>query len=481
MKTLYFDCFSGASGDMLVGSLIDLGVKLSAIEWELGKLDLPDKYHLHASHEERQSITGIKFTVHDESLHKCCGASSHGEEHVHEHTHEREHEHLHEEQHHHDEQAHEHHHHDHEEHEHCGHDHGHEHHHSHEDADDGSEFIHEQGAPHEHVHGRSYEQIRQLLSDSGLSDFVKERSLAVFHRIAVVEGKIHGIEPEKVTFHEVGALDSILDIVSFCIGIEKLGKPRILASPLVDGTGWVDCAHGRFPVPAPATLGLLTGIPITQSSEPHELITPTGAALLAEFSESFAPLQNFKIEKTAYGLGTRQLKSRPNVVRALLGETDSAPASTAPATASSDEQDTVVILETNLDDLPGELIGDAQEKLFAAGALDVFYQPIQMKKNRPGVLLSVIATPADAGKLSELILTRTSAFGVRQTTVQRLKLRREIKTVQTSFGPVEVKFGYRGDKLVQAAPEYESARKAAEAKNVPLQKVYDAARHAAGC
>ncbi|PAW78387.1 MAG: TIGR00299 family protein [Verrucomicrobia bacterium Tous-C9LFEB] len=452
MQTLYFNCFSGASGDMLVGSLIDLGVKLSAIEWELGKLELPDKFHLHANRDQRQNVTGIKFTVHDESTHQCCG---HEHEHQHaEHSHSHPHEHAHESEHSHD------------------------HEHAHEDADDGSEFIHEQGHEHshehehEHTHGRNHEEIRKLINDSALSDFVKQRALAVFQRIAVVEGKIHGVAPEKITFHEVGALDSIIDIISFCVGIEKLGRPRVLASPLVEGTGWVDCAHGRFPVPSTATLELLAGIPLTQVDEPHELLTPTGAALLAEFAEGFAPMQGLKTEKVGYGLGTRHLKSRPNVVRAILGEVVEA------STTAAEEQDTIVVLETNLDDLPGELIGDAQEKLFAAGALDVFYQPIQMKKNRPGVLLSVLASPADADKLADLILTHTSAFGVRRTTAERTKLRREIKTVTTPFGAVEVKLGYRGDKLVQVAPEFESARKIADAKNVPLQKVYDAARQA---
>lgn len=462
MKTLYFNCFSGASGDMLVGSLIDLGVKLSAIEWELGKLELPDKFHLHANRDQRQNVTGIKFTVHDESQHTCCG-HDHGHGHDCGHSHSHSHEHKHEEHSH--SHAHEHAH---------GHDHDHEHHHE-EEASDGSEFIHEQGHAHSHehahTHGRNHEEIRKLITDSALSDFVKQRALAVFQRIAVVEGKIHGVAPEKVTFHEVGALDSIIDIISFCVGIEKLGRPRVLASPLVEGTGWVDCAHGRFPVPSTATLELLAGIPLTQVDEPHELLTPTGAALLAEFAEGFAPMQGLKTEKVGYGLGTRHLKSRPNVVRTILGEV-------VEAAAASDEQDTIVVLETNLDDLPGELIGDAQEKLFAAGALDVFYQPIQMKKNRPGVLLSVLASPADEDKLTDLILTHTSAFGVRRTTAERTKLRREIKTVTTPFGAVEVKLGYRGDALVQIAPEFESARKLADAKNVPLQKVYDAARQA---
>lgn len=424
-KVLYFDCFSGAAGDMLCGALLDLGIKLSALEYELGKLDLPEKYHLHASRAERQSIAGVHFVVHGPGVRDC----GHGSAKTHSHS-KHEHHHTHGEDHH--------------------------HHHDHDT----------------HAHGRTYAEIKQLIEKSDLSAFVKEKAVAVFHRVAVAEGKIHGMPPEKVHFHEVGALDSIIDIVSFCVLVEKLGSPAILASPLVDGTGIITCAHGTFPVPAPATLEILAETPLTQVNEPHELLTPTGAALLKEFAISFAPMQNIKPEKIGYGLGTRELASRPNVVRAILGEQ----VEEQTAAPAGSQTDTVAVLETNLDDCTGEIIADTQERLFAAGALDVYYVPIQMKKNRPGILLSVIASPEKIAALEEIMLTHTTAFGVRRTAMTRSKLRREIKTVQTEFGPVEVKYGYFKDKLVQVAPEMESCKKLAEKKKISVGDVFAAVR-----
>jgi uncharacterized protein (DUF111 family) len=308
-KTLYLDCFSGASGDMLVGSLLDLGFKLSQLEFALAKLDWNDAYHLHADRESRLAIEGVKFTVHVGSTHHAHAPEepvhTHGEEHGHDHDHTHEHGTEHSHEHKHGEECG------------CGHDHGHEHAHEHDHEHEGHEHSHD----HDHTHGRNFAEITKLITDSGLSDAVKGRALNVFRRVAVAEGKIHGLPPEKVTFHEVGAADSIIDIVGFCVGLEKLGVERVLASPLVEGTGWVKCAHGRYPVPTTATLEILKGIPLSQTDEPHELLTPTGAAILAEFAESFAPLQNFVTEKVGYGLGTRHLKSRPNVVRAILGAT----------------------------------------------------------------------------------------------------------------------------------------------------------------
>jgi uncharacterized protein (TIGR00299 family) protein len=431
MKTLYLDCFSGASGDMLLGALIDLGLKPSALEWELAKLDLPERFHLHAQREKRQNIEGIKFDAHE------------GATHVHkEEKHDHHHSHDHDEHHHHD----------------CGHDHDHGHeHHDHDDHE------------HEHSHGRSFQDIQELISKSGLSDSVKQRSFNVFKRIADAEGKIHGVAPEKVTFHEVGAVDSIIDIIGFCIGVEKLGIEKIIASHLVEGSGWIECAHGRFPVPCPATLEILKGISLQQADEPNEMITPTGAALLAEFAIRFGTMPTLKIEKIGYGLGSKTMKSRPNVLRAILGEEEN---------NSSEYSDSIVVLETNLDDVSGEIIGDVQEKLFAEGALDVFVKYIHMKKNRPGILLSVLADYSKVDSLCEIILTHTSAFGVRCTSAERRKLKREIKKVKTEYGEVEVKLGYWKDRLVQIAPEFESCKKVAHQSNVPLQKIYDLARAA---
>jgi uncharacterized protein (TIGR00299 family) protein len=408
LKTLYLDIFSGLSGDMFIGAMLDLGLELEHLERELGKLHVAG-YHLHASRAKRMAIEGTKFDVH----------LAHDHDHHHEHPHE----------------------------------------HSHH---------------HEHVHGRAYAEIRQLIVDSALSGWVKTKAAAVFHRVAVAEGKIHGQPAEQVHFHEVGAVDSIVDIVGACVALEFFGRPRVLASAVVDGCGWIDCAHGRFPIPAPATLEILAarGVPISQCEEPHELITPTGAALLAEFVETFGPLAEFAPERIGFGVGGRENKTRPNVVRAMLGRS-------ASATTHDWETDTVAVLETHLDDANPEWLGHFMDKTMAAGALDVTLTPAQMKKNRPGVLLTVLCALTEADKFSELILRHTSAFGVRRTVAERRKLRRQFRAVQTPYGIVSVKIGQLDGHVFQTAPEYESCRKLAEEKNVPLKIVYEAALAAA--
>ena len=426
MKTLYLDLFSGISGDMFVGALIDLGVNARILERELKKLKL-DGYHVHVSRREKSGIQGVKFDVH-------TGAS-------------REH---------------------------------------------GNSHRLSSGTQHEHHHREghhNFAEIKQLIAHSRLSMWVQKKSIAVFQRIADVEGKIHGLPPAEVHFHEVGAIDSIVDIVGACVGLEMLGKPRVLASAVVEGMGWVDCAHGRFPVPAPATLAILgsRGIGITQCDEPNELITPTGAALLGEFAESFGPMQNLVAEKIGFGLGTRENKTRPNVLRAVLGKSDGrgmmgetksrhAPSATRPALDW--ETDRIAVLETNLDDIHAEILGQFMETALAAGAMDVFYTPVQMKKNRPGVLLTVLCTEQQADMFSEMILRETSAFGVRRTLAERRKLRREFAEVQTPYGRIAIKLGKFNDKVIHAAPEFESCRKSARRARVPLKQVYEAANHA---
>jgi hypothetical protein len=427
MKTLYLDLFSGISGDMFLGALLDLGVDARKLERELKKLKL-DGYHLHISRRQKSGIAGVKLDVH------LNESSGHGHVHYgmpHEHGS--------------GETA-------------CG------------------LHIHK---PHEHRgENRTFAEIKKLIGKSKLSAWVKKKSVAVFQRIAEAEGKIHGLPAEQVHFHEVGAVDSIVDIVGACIALELLGKPRVLAAPVIEGTGWVDCAHGRFPVPAPATLAILgtRGIGLTQCDEPHELVTPTGAALLAEFVESFGPMQNLVAEKTGFGLGTRENRTRPNVLRAVLGKESRTQSSKAKVLDW--ETDRVVVLETNLDDLNPEILGHFVEMALAAGALDVFHTPIQMKKNRPGVLLAVLCAEADADKFSEMILRETSAFGVRRTLAERRKLRREFTRVKTPWGEAVVKIGRLNGKVVQAAPEFESCKKLAVQARIPLKQVYTAVRKA---
>ena len=421
MKTLYLDLSSGISGDMFVGALVDLGVDERRLERELTKLKL-DGYHLHIDRRRKSSIEGVKFNVH-----------------------------LTKEQHH-------------------------DHH-----LDD----------------NRNFAEIKQLISRSRLSNWVKKKSVAVFQHIAIAEGKIHGLPPAKVHFHEVGAVDSIVDIVGACAALEMLGKPRVLASPVIEGTGWIDCAHGRFPVPAPATLAILgaRGIGVTQCEEPHELVTPTGAALLAEFVENFGPMQNLVAERTGFGLGTRENKTRPNVLRVVLGKSDKWQATSdkknaraahsaawSPVTCRPSppdwETDRIAVLETNLDDINAEILGHFIETAMAAGALDVFYTAIQMKKNRPGVLLTVLCTEAEMDKFSEMILRETGSFGVRRSLAERRKLRREFAEVITRFGKIAVKLGKFNEKVVQITPEFESCKKLAIRTKMPLKQVYAAANRA---
>lgn len=437
MKTLYLDIFSGISGDMFIGALIDLGVDAHKLEHELGKLKL-DGYHLHVARQHKSAIEGVKFDVHLAHEHHHEHAHEHGPAHEHQH-HQGEHDHAH---------SHEHHEHD---------DHGH---------DD----------------QRNFAEIKKLIGTSKLSTWVKKKSVAVFQRIADAEGKIHGLPPAQVHFHEVGAVDSIVDIVGAAIALEMLGKPRVCASTVVEGTGWVKCAHGRFPVPTPATLAILgaRGIGVTQCDEPNELVTPTGAALLAEFVGSFGPMSGLVAERIGFGLGTRDNKTRPNVLRAVLGaqskvQTPKSKGVGAHASELDWEIDRIAVLETNLDDITGEILGRFVETALAAGALDVFHTPIQMKKNRPGVLLTVLCAEAEADKFSEMILGETTAFGVRRTLAERRKLRREFATVKTRFGSVTLKLGKLNGKVVQAAPEFESCKKLASQKKVPLKQIYEAA------
>ena len=440
MKTLYLDLASGISGDMFIAALIDLGLDAAGLDQELRKLQLGG-YHLHVNRGHKQSIAGIRFEVHMEAHHE----HAHGPDHHPnpEHDHERS----------------------------SGHTHP-------ENLSTGHQHEHLQG----HGHGRTFADIRRLISQSRLSDWVKQKSIAVFQRIAVAEGKIHGLAPDEVHFHEVGALDSIIDIVGACIGLELLGKPRILAGPVVEGTGWINCAHGRFPIPAPATLTILgaRGVALSQCDEPNELVTPTGAALLAEFAENFGPMMRLVAEKTGFGLGSRDNRTRPNVLRAILGETKAELQADGPGTETHDwDTDKIAVLETNLDDISAEILGYFVEKALAAGALDVFHTPIQMKKNRPGVLLTVLCAEAEADKFCELIVRETSSFGVRRHTAERRKLAREFASVQTPFGSVTVKLGRLDGEVVQAAPEFESCRKLADQAKLPLKAIYAAAIKAA--
>ena len=324
---------------------------------------------------------------------------------------------------------------------------------------------------HEHEHGhhhhphRGLTDILHLIAHSGLSERVKGTASAIFTRLGEAEAAVHGTTPDQVHFHEVGAVDAIVDIVGATIGIEALGIEKVYASPLPLGRGWVTCAHGTFPVPAPATAMLVRGVPIAETDIEAELVTPTGAAIITTLAERFGPLPAMTVRQVGYGAGSKELP-RPNVLRLFLGE------ETADTTPTE-----IVGLETNLDDTPGELLGYLMDRLFAAGALDVFYTPIQMKKNRPGVLVRVLCAPADAETCTDILFRQTTTLGVRRTNFTRTVLPRETRTVDTPYGPVRVKISRWAD-LERAEPEYEDCRKLAEEHNVPLPAVYRAAREA---
>ncbi len=485
MKTLYLDIFSGISGDMFIAALLDLGVDFRVLERELARLPL-DGYHLQISRQQKAGIAGIKFDVHlEDDHHHPDSAQAQDDQHGHD-SHEypqRAPSPLHPPEHQHS----------HDDHDHSGHPkypHG----HTHLDHDHTTDREH---GPEHHLHGpvhgqagnnpahaRTFAEIKLLLSRSPLSDWVKEKATAVFQRMAEAEGTIHGRAPDEVHFHEVGAIDSIVDIVGACLALEMLGKPQILAAPVVEGTGWIDCAHGRFPIPAPATLEIFRrrGISFTQCDEPHELVTPTGAALLAEFVKGFGPMRGLTPLKIGFGLGTRQGQTRPNVLRAIWAEINPDP-SKDPATGSSPahdwETDTIAVLETNLDNISAEILGHFVERAFALGALDVFHTPIQMKKNRPGVLLTVLCASSEADHFTELMLRETSALGVRRSLAERRKLQRKTARVKTPYGDVTVKLGLLDGKIIQVSPEFESCKKLADDAPVPLKQIYEAASKAA--
>ncbi|HUU31613.1 MAG TPA: nickel pincer cofactor biosynthesis protein LarC [Phycisphaerae bacterium] len=302
------------------------------------------------------------------------------------------------------------------------------------------------------------------------------RALAVFRRLAEAEARVHGSTPEKVHFHEVGAVDAIVDIVGVCAGLEMLGVERVVSSGLPMGSGSVDAAHGRLPVPVPAVVELMKGVPSRPCDEEGELTTPTGAALAVTLADAFGPMPAMTIEKVGYGAGAREGKHVPNVLRLILGR--EVPASSSATPGQADEADVVWLLEANVDDASGETLGAATQALFEAGALDVWLVPATMKKGRLGVVLACLAAEGLVAAVEDVIFRETTTFGVRRTSVERTKLAREHVTVQTAFGPVRVKVGRRGGRVVTASPEYEDCRRLAAERGVAFREVYAAAMEA---
>ena len=319
--------------------------------------------------------------------------------------------------------------------------------------------------PKQHSH-RNLNQITEIISQSGISEGAKKTAINVFKKLAQAEAVVHKKDPDEIHFHEVGAIDSIVDIVSASIGLQALGIEKVYCSPLSVGGGTVKCAHSLMPVPAPATVELLKGIPIVGGPIQAELLTPTAAAILTTIVDQFCPLPSMKIEAVGYGAGTLQSEEFPNVLRLILGQTTS---------ADTENADSVCLLESNIDDISGELIGFLTEKLLQCGALDVFSTPIYTKHSRPAVQVSVICKLDDIQQLEQVFFEQAVTFGIRKQILQRSKLARDFVTVQTEFGAIRVKTGLLNGKVVNAKPEFSGCSAAAEKHNVPVKTVLDAA------
>jgi len=318
---------------------------------------------------------------------------------------------------------------------------------------------------HQHHH-RNLQDITAIITDSKITDTAKKTAISIFQRLADAEAAVHGKDPSEVHFHEVGAVDSIADIVSAAIGLETLGIDAVYCSPLSVGGGTVKCAHGLMPVPAPATAELIKDIPINPGPAQVELLTPTAAAILTTITHQFGPLPPMQIQSTGSGAGTLDSNEFPNILRLIIGQTVDSDAETA---------DSVCLLETNIDDITAEMVGSAIETLLENGALDVFTTPIYMKQNRPAIQLSVLCPPADAQKLEKLIFEKGLTFGIRKQILRRTKLARKFITVETEFGPITIKLGLFGSKVVNAKPEFADCAAAAKKQHVSAKTVSDAA------
>jgi hypothetical protein len=317
---------------------------------------------------------------------------------------------------------------------------------------------------HNHTH-RTLSEINRLIETSSLSLEIKQRAQAIFQRLGEAEAKIHSVPVEQVHFHEVGALDSIVDIVGTCIGLVALGIERVMSSPLHVGSGTLTCAHGTYPVPGPATAELLRGIPIYAKEIEGELVTPTGAAIISTLAAEFGPLPLMRVERIGYGAGAREYPKFPNVLRAMIGQIE---ADTTPTT--------VTVIEAQLDDLNAQVFGHLMEQALAAGALDLFYTPVQMKKNRPGVLLTLLCAPEDRARMIELVFRETTTLGLRYREERREVLSREHVPVETPYGQIRIKVARARDgRLINYAPEFEDCRAAAERHQVAVREVQTAA------
>lgn len=380
MKKAYIDCFSGISGDMLLGALIDAGLPFEEIKRVIGTLPI-DHYSIDTKRETRNGLIGTRFIVNQEQ--------------------------------------------------------------------------------EEHLDHRGLREIREIIERGSVSDNVKERSLRIFESIAVEEGKIHGCPKEEIHFHEIGAIDSIIDIVGTAFAIEYMGIDSLSSSRLPLGSGFSESGHGRIPLPAPATIALLKGVPVYDSGLECEMVTPTGAALIKEFSSSFGSMPSMIIESIGYGAGSRILADRPNLLRILIGKGE-----------AEEAIETVIVLDANLDDTNPEWLGFMMDRLFEAGALDVAFLPVQMKKNRPGVRIEVIGIPQQKNELLDIIFTESTTLGVRYNYSQRKVLERSRVEIDSPWGKIGVKKVTGPDGSPIFYPEYEVCRAIAKKKGLPIREIY---------
>jgi len=383
MRTLYFDCFAGASGDMILGALVAAGADPQALKAQLSLL----------------SVDG--FSVDFETV-KKSGLSA--------------------------------------------------------------TYARVQTA-HEHKH-RHLADIRKIIEESRLSDRVKERATAIFRRLAEAEARVHNEPIEQVHFHEVGALDAIVDVVGAAICFDLLKIDRFVSSPLHVGSGTVEMAHGRFPVPPPAVTELLKGVPFYSTEIKGELLTPTGAAIITTVCAEYGPIPNIVAEQSGYGAGTREYDNFPNVLRVIIGQSE----------VLNDAEEKLWMIETNIDDVSPQIIGHVMDRAFELGARDCYFTAVQMKKNRPGVLLSILCDGDQKELMMELLFTETTTLGARSYEVARRALKRKIVRVETIYGPIDVKVANLNGRVVNAMPEFEQCREAAQRANVALKEVEDAAR-----
>ncbi|MET0621899.1 MAG: nickel pincer cofactor biosynthesis protein LarC [Pyrinomonadaceae bacterium] len=394
MRTLYFDCFAGISGDMTLGALVAAGADARELKERLSLLDVPG-YEIEFEAVDRSGIGATRAVVR---------------------------------------------------------------------------------LTREERHHRHLSDIEKIIGGSRLNDSVKQRALRIFGRLAEAEARVHNVAVEKIHFHEVGAVDAIVDVVGACIGFELLGVERFVSSALHVGSGMVEMAHGRFPVPPPAVAELLRGAPVYSTDVTGELVTPTGAAIVSTVCESFGAMPLMRVEATGYGAGTREYKNFPNVLRVIVGEAEASAAVSSSEGSGADEE--LLMVETNVDDTSPQVLGHVLELALARGALDCYLTPVQMKKNRPGVLVSILCRASEREALTELLFEETPTLGVRAYTVSRRALERESVTVETEFGTIAVKVARRGGRVLGATPEFEECRAAALAHGVPLRVVQEAARDA---